>query len=124
MIDIDNFKSFNDSYGHIVGDDVITTFASKLKEAFGDGVVGRFGGDEFTVFISGISKSEFEKRFEALQNGLYCDVMGHKVDITFSVGAIRFKGSRRINYILDKADKLMYEAKSEGKNQIITRTLR
>lgn len=124
MIDIDNFKSFNDSYGHIVGDDVITTFASKLKEAFGDGVVGRFGGDEFTVFISGISKSEFEKRFEALKNGLYCDVMGHKVDITFSVGAIRFKGSRRINYILDKADKLMYEAKSEGKNQIITRTLR
>lgn len=124
MIDIDNFKGFNDTYGHIVGDDVITIFAEKLKIAFGDGVVGRFGGDEFTVFISGISKSEFEKRFDILKNGLYCDVMGQKVDITFSVGAIRFKGSRRINYILDKADKLMYEAKEEGKDRIITRTLR
>ncbi len=124
MIDIDDFKFFNDSFGHIIGDDVLSTFGSRLKETFGDGIVGRFGGDEFTVFISGISKAEFEKRFNSMRDGLYCDVMGERVKITFSVGAIRFKGSKRFNSVLDKADRLMYEVKDNGKNSIVTRTIR
>nr|WP_304059530.1 GGDEF domain-containing protein [Enterocloster clostridioformis] len=49
LIDIDNFKLINDAYGHTVGDEIIQCVAHNLKNTFADSLIGRFGGDEFTV---------------------------------------------------------------------------
>lgn len=55
LIDIDNFKLINDAYGHTVGDEIIQCVAHNLKNAFADSLIGRFGGDEFTVLVQNIS---------------------------------------------------------------------
>ena len=59
MIDIDNFKPINDSYGHIAGDRTLKTMADLLRETFAPGdVLGRIGGDEFIAFVSGVKDKE------------------------------------------------------------------
>ncbi|MDY5476556.1 MAG: GGDEF domain-containing protein [Enterocloster clostridioformis] len=55
LIDIDNFKLINDAYGHTVGDEIIQCVAHNLKNTFADSLIGRFGGDEFTVLVQNIS---------------------------------------------------------------------
>lgn len=119
MIDIDDFKLFNDSYGHIVGDNVLITVSNYIRSAFRDGIVGRFGGDEFTIFVSGVTKEDFEGRFKKALEYTSFNISGKNVKITYSVGAACFKGRKPYDLLLEKADEAMYEAKRKGKNAVI-----
>ena len=87
MIDIDHFKKFNDTYGHIVGDRVLIDIANALKEAFSPGLGYRFGGDELMVILKDLSEAEvlykidlFKKKIDEID----ISEIGHKV--TCSVG--------------------------------------
>lgn len=120
--DIDRFKSVNDTYGHDVGDDVIRQFGAFLHEAFtGDEIVGRFGGDEFIVFIRNSSdRTLAEETACRIVDG----VAGHIVlpdraqPVSVSVGIAVYRGAEK-NYseLFKKADVALYDAKADAERR-------
>ena len=121
FLDIDNFKVINDTFGHGFGDKVLKRLGIALERIIGsDGIVGRFGGDEFIVVKYGI---EVEKAIESTVNNIleifnYPWVIdGYEVFPTASIGITVFPDDGNVAEILIKnADIAMYEAKGYGKN--------
>ncbi|MBX2856820.1 MAG: diguanylate cyclase [Rhodobacteraceae bacterium] len=122
MVDIDFFKNINDSYGHLIGDDAITHIA-KLTHSFaqssGD-LVARIGGDEYCVFLYGTDEQEAAQFFEELRQKIVetpLVVDGLTVDITASIGVCGSK-ALSLNQLIDEADRALYSAKINGRDQI------
>ena len=118
LLDINHFKDINDTYGHDVGDDVIRQFGSFLKETFPDNdIVGRFGGDEFIVFIEDTDDQETAERIaQSIVDGSAEYVKMPSDNITFSVSAgIAVYRGAETNYseIFKKADIALYGTKSD-----------
>ena len=122
VMDLDDFKSVNDTLGHPVGDGLIVAVAHKLASYADDNVkVGRFGGDEFTVFFNCIeSEAELTTRLDAMLADLRgdIDVAGHCVRVVLSCGAVLGRaGEFDVDAMLVNADLALYNAKDAGKNQ-------
>ena len=120
MLDIDDFKNFNDTYGHSFGDEVLYAVGRLLSEMFPNAVVGRFGGDEFIVFLRGKDKSvvldEFERFIEEAQK---IEIDGKHYPIRSSIGIAWTKENcRTYSEYFDEADELLYTAKKSGKCRI------
>ena len=122
MIDLDNFKNINDTYGHLFGDEVLTRSASQIRKLFrSNDIIGRIGGDEFTVFIDSIPDIELIKTrcsqlIEALHTSFFEDES--KISISASVGvALVPEHGNTLNELYRKADLALYQAKKLGKNQ-------
>ena len=119
VIDLDNFKKANDTYGHQFGDLILTRFAEELRDIFKiDGIIGRFGGDEFVILLKNVPDDDFvtEKArtiIKTAQN-LHSD---NKLRISASIGIKIFDGTEK-NYskIFETADKSVYAVKSQGRN--------
>lgn len=117
MIDIDDFKRINDSFGHEEGDILLKESArfiqSKLKDI---GFVGRYGGDEFFVIIESTDLLIQQKFFSDLKD--YSESM-HKMTnkASFSGGFVRCSTNENLNSCLARADQYLYEAKAAGKNR-------
>lgn len=111
LIDIDNFKSINDTYGHNIGDECLITIANHLKKNFGDNVY-RYGGDEFALIIN---KNEEEacKLINMINEELSTSTQD--MDIHISAGIYRPKSGDKAIDIFMKTDKALYEAKTTGK---------
>lgn len=123
ILDIDNFKSVNDLYGHLVGDAVIARLSQVMKETYQkDGTLGRFGGDEFVVFIKDIQNlEEMEQRLENLK-GKFCAARfgrDSELSCTISVG-VSYNQEISTSYeaLFECADQALYKAKEYGKNKI------
>ncbi|MDH5784192.1 MAG: diguanylate cyclase [Chromatiales bacterium] len=119
IVDIDHFKKINDTQGHLVGDHVLAAMGALLKEQFTDDVVVRFGGEEFVVLLSGLSRKEVMGRAEELR----CAVESLKpedVAVTISVGIAGIDDHKGcdLNELLGLADKALYVAKDNGRNQV------
>lgn len=117
LMDVDNFKAVNDQYGHLVGDDVLKHMADSLEETFASvGLVGRFGGDEFFVFIENdCTRNDIDELMEH-----FIDLFVHGSDIPVSCSAgIAFvrDGAPSYQKILSLADEALYKSKINGKNQ-------
>ncbi|MGN0620276.1 MAG: diguanylate cyclase [Porcipelethomonas sp.] len=122
VIDIDNFKMFNDEHGHINGDEVLRITADLLRSYFPEAIAGRFGGDEFILFIKDYQKPDIVCEFESLKNNSYLTKRdGTKIRITYSIGIIRTDNPLSCTDLFIKADEVMYEAKRGGKDRIIFR---
>ncbi len=126
IIDIDNFKKFNDKYGHDIGDDVLVFVANRLAEIEGCNKAYRYGGEEFTVlFPNKNSKTSLELidevREDIANSKFYIEDKKKKTEkITISVGlAERKRSDRSIDTVIKRADKALYKAKSSGKNKTI-----
>lgn len=120
MLDIDDFKAFNDTYGHSFGDDVLRTVGKLLSSKFPNAVVGRFGGDEFIVFARSTSESAVVDEFEDfLEVSGKAEIGGKRYTIKCSVG-IAWSESCDVDYAqyFDEADEQLYRAKKEGKHRI------
>lgn len=122
MIDIDNFKNLNDSYGHPFGDKVVVLFAQSLKASFPKAIIGRVGGDEFVVYVpqernieeSAGELEKFLSDWEESQRPL-----GLASPITASVGIARFpQDGSNYEEVWKKADEALYRAKGNGKAQV------
>jgi len=117
MIDIDNFKKINDTYGHSTGDEVIKALANHIKESIkGKDIIARFGGEEFVLLLQDI------KTLDAINfvNKICKDISRLKVDnlnFTISCGLIT-KKLDLIDDMITQADKLLYHSKENGKNQV------
>lgn len=122
MIDIDDFKKFNDTYGHDEGDKVLMKLADAMRSCCdSNDRLCRYGGEEFAIIFGNKSldaaKTVAENILSVFSNTKYDFTDKHT---TFSAGIVEYDGSFNQEDIFDKADELMYKAKQNGKNQIIT----
>jgi diguanylate cyclase (GGDEF)-like protein len=120
MMDIDNFKKVNDTYGHDVGDLVIKHFAKLLKKYFPDDIVARIGGEEFAV----ISKSpQYLTNFDQINTFRQAieaekiQLNAHVLQYTCSIGVCNVVGEN-LDEMVIHADKNLYKAKQSGKNKV------
>ncbi|MCF7925419.1 MAG: sensor domain-containing diguanylate cyclase [Candidatus Izimaplasma sp.] len=123
FIDIDHFKSVNDTYGHDVGDRVLKSVAKSLSLNIRNGdFVGRFGGEEFIVLLRDVSKEEMvlvAEKLRSLINNTNTYLDNNKpISVTISVGAIFYNNSMSKEELIKEADTLMYQAKQSGRNKV------
>lgn len=124
MMDVDDFKKVNDSFGHMFGDDVLSK-VSEIMRAVVDsrGMVGRFGGDEFMLVLDGVSTEEELRRiFKTISKNIQWEYQDIKdtMAITTSCGVAKFPtDAANFEDLFKKADKALYVAKAKGKNRYI-----
>ncbi len=122
MIDIDHFKSINDTYGHSFGDEVIKRICSVINENLRKtDIVGRIGGEEFLVVMSDVEKKDAVIKAEILR-GLVSGIgwPDNDLEVTISCGVYSFKGNETIDVALEQVDLRLYKAKALGRNMVIT----
>lgn len=120
MIDLDNFKKMNDTYGHIVGDKVLQYFAEVLKEyARKEDIVCRLAGDEFVTFYPELKKkSTIAKKAKKIVR-TFADIMGahgYGGIVSVSIGIVIAQEGEEFISLYNKADKALYSVKNNGKN--------
>jgi two-component system cell cycle response regulator len=124
MVDIDNFKSYNDSFGHRSGDIVLMHIADLLKGVFSNPkfVVSRFGGEEFSVLLPMTTKKEAQVLAENLRKGIQGGVIFLRrtpVKITVSIGVASCpKDGNSWLDLVKQSDAAMYKAKQKGRNKV------
>jgi diguanylate cyclase (GGDEF)-like protein len=123
MLDVDNFKSYNDTYGHLVGDKVLRSIAGVLKETVRSvDLVARYGGEEFSVLLP---KTGYEgaaivaERIRQTVEALKIPVVDQVTGVTVSIGLAEFKPEfKEADEFIDNADQALYRAKADGKNRV------
>ncbi|MHC1723567.1 MAG: diguanylate cyclase [Aminipila sp.] len=121
MIDIDNFKQINDTYGHDYGDVVIVSIAEQMKKVFRNtDILGRIGGDEFLICMIDVSDvTKVVERFTMLRKNLsllYSN-QGKDIKISLSAGIVMIYGTQEFGDLYHFADVALYCAKENGKDQ-------
>lgn len=120
MIDLDNFKSINDTYGHIVGDKTLQHFADVLKEyARDDDIVCRLAGDEFVAFYPSLTDhAAAGKKAECIIRGFAekMGALGYGGIVSVSIGIMITEGGQEFQDLYNKADTSLYFVKNNGKN--------
>ena len=122
MLDIDFFKKVNDEYGHSVGDIVLKQFVKAIKEFIQPYkmTIGRWGGEEFVCVCYGMNLEEIKPIAEQLRKKIEDSTFEKTIKITCSIGLTELKKGDTAKIIFDRVDKAMYEAKSSGRNRIIS----
>ncbi|WP_172194556.1 GGDEF domain-containing protein [Saccharibacillus qingshengii] len=124
VLDIDDFKSVNDTYGHAAGDVVLEGFASVLREGVGgSAAAGRFGGEEFAVFVTGVThaqaREEAERLRRAIEAASFTLAGGVRLGVTSSIGMVyREAGVQAFAELYQQADAALYASKAQGKNRV------
>lgn len=122
LLDLDDFKIINDTHGHSTGDDVLRFIGTTLKKLTGDAMVTRYGGDEFAVFLSAALEKAKHLAEEICQFYFESDLTVRNTDLplgklTVSVGAAVLRNDDDADGWFGRADKLLYNAKSGGRNR-------
>ncbi len=119
LIDVDDFKEINDTYGHLVGDQVLSLLGRNLRTLFSNqGIVGRIGGDEFCVYIPNATTiEEVILKYEALVERMEDNVGSLKASL--SGGLTEVKEGEAFEEFFQRADSSLYKAKQSGKNQLV-----
>lgn len=122
VIDIDHFKSFNDKFGHTFGDDVLVaisqTIANTVRRC---DLLYRFGGEEFVVLTSHTGVDGARLLAERIRENVAAmqTVRGRSVDLTVSIGVAGLAAKDTEQRFFDRADKALYQAKSDGRNRTV-----
>ncbi len=126
-LDLDNFKHYNDTFGHLYGDQVLRDTGSILRKIIGDsGVSARYGGEEFAVILPGASKKNAAEIAEKIRVAIQDYRFVNETDapenaITVSVGVSNYPADAKNNReLIDSADRRLYIAKKNGKNRVVS----
>jgi len=125
MLDLDNFKTFNDTYGHPCGDHILKTVAEIAEGSIrASDFVLRYGGEEFMVILPGASVGDAFKVMERIRKKVETQSIHYgsfTMNVTFSAGISGFpaEGVNTMDILIQKADDALYQAKETGKNKII-----
>ncbi|XMB85269.1 GGDEF domain-containing protein [Mycoplasmatota bacterium WC44] len=125
MLDLDFFKSVNDTYGHIVGDQVLINFSNLVKNNLRKGdVLVRYGGEEFLAILPGTSQEGIKKVAEKIRRTIEENHIKHKdqdIKVTVSIGCTSFPESdvETMEDLVKHADEALYEAKEFGRNRVV-----
>ncbi len=124
MIDIDNFKIYNDKFGHMAGDIVLKTVGEFMEDFFNQpgSLVCRYGGEEFAVMLPDCDKKAAAKLAEAMREQIAMKMVilrREKTNITVSAGVASFpEDAKVLDELIHKADQALYRAKAEGRNKV------
>ncbi|XQW86936.1 GGDEF domain-containing protein [Thalassotalea piscium] len=123
VMDLDDFKRINDTYGHIAGDKTLQVIANTLaKSVTKNEFVGRYGGEEFVMIFSGFNKQDLVKKLNQIRLNvakLPFKFRNNNVTMTLSIGATHITTNDNVHTAFERADTALYKAKENGKNQII-----
>jgi diguanylate cyclase (GGDEF)-like protein len=125
IIDLDDFKSINDTYGHLYGDAIISMVAGCIKSGFNsDDIIGRFGGDEFFALANIDSIDNINTISDKIIKSVFnlCKTTEHQNTLSCSIGAALrsdFPDNATFDILFEAADKALYQAKNSGKNRFI-----
>ena len=128
MLDIDDFKKINDTYGHQIGDRVLVALVKKCTEFIRDeDFLARYGGEEFVIVLPGASLRNALKKAQRLRKAIagthYTtdkEKGGKGLSITVSIGASSFRKSDSVSTVIDRSDQALYQAKRTGKNRVVS----
>ena len=123
MIDLDNFKSVNDKYGHLVGDTILKSLAYMLIERLRTtDIIGRYGGEEFVVILNNTSVENAKKVMDGIRvnfSKISHSTKDEHFNVTFSCGIAGYPDFSLAETISEAADKALYTAKNQGKNRVV-----
>jgi len=123
FLDIDHFKSINDTYGHAAGDAVLTTVAKRIASQLrASDALGRWGGEEFVAVLPGAPPDIARATGERIRRAIEADpvhVDGQRIPVTVSVGiAMQGDASKDSSELVQRADEALYRAKEKGRNRV------
>lgn len=133
MMDIDNFKLFNDKYGHLAGDNALTQVAGSLKTTFGRAIdfIGRFGGEEFVAILPNTDEEGAKIFAERIRKNIERLQIPHKDStcsdhVTLSIGAATMSKPLSISkdQLVKVADDCLYKAKEQGRNRVVSKVIK
>lgn len=123
LVDLDNFKDVNDTYGHAVGDAVLRFVAKKMQRLAADASIARYGGDEFAVFVDAEEADSAQTLANCFcecfsSNTIVLERTGERVSgLSVSIGAALLRADDTCESWFERADKLLYSAKDGGRNR-------
>lgn len=127
MIDVDRFKTVNDTYGHPVGDQVLLALARVLQQRLRNSdIVGRYGGEEFAVILRGITLEAALHIIDQLRKDfakICFHADGSKFSCAFSAGVAAFPEFKDMKTLREAADRALYKAKEEGRNCVVANNM-
>jgi len=124
MLDIDNFKNYNDEYGHTAGDMVLKIISRTLLSFKDSGIACRYGGEEFAVLLPDVSKKDALRTADNIRKALKkedIELRRIKTHVTISIGVATFPEDAKVqDELIMKADDRLYKAKREGKDKVVS----
>ena len=118
-LDLDDFKTINDRQGHRAGDAVLRTVAVTLRRSLRPSdVVARLGGDEFAILLPETDAAAAQAVLERVRTTLVLVSQGQDGPVTASIGLLTCRRPAAVEEVLERADRLMYAGKRQGKNQV------
>jgi diguanylate cyclase (GGDEF)-like protein len=124
MVDIDYFENINDSFGHLVGDEVLRVAAARLRAAVRpQDAVGRYGGKEFLVVLSDAEMEEAAEAAERIRDAISRRLVPsgeHKIQVTCSIGCTAYcrRTSDGVQPLIDRAERGLNRARLSGRNRV------
>ena len=130
LFDLDHFKRINDRYGHLVGDQLLTDFANRVKEDLrgmdainptghqGKQAFGRYGGEEFIAVLPGADLLGAQRCADRIRGHIAEQPFREECRITVSVGVAQYRLGETVPQLLTRADQALYQAKREGRNRV------
>ena len=123
LMDIDNFKRINDTHGHLVGDQILEAVGRRLQDSVRNGIVGRYGGDEFLIVLPNCSLYHVAVVAERLREAVEktkIRVDGGDLNLSLSLGCASSECFRRpaSERMIKESDRALYKAKQEGRNRV------
>ncbi len=123
LIDVDNFKEVNDTFGHLTGDKTLVRIAHILKSKLRHtDMVARWGGEEFAILLLDVSKADALSIANSIHTAIKEDSALHELlhhPITVSLGVGELTNAESQDGLVYKVDKALYRAKNEGKDQVV-----
>jgi diguanylate cyclase (GGDEF)-like protein len=122
MLDIDHFKTINDTHGHAAGDNVLRTVAASIKSQLRNvDMVFRYGGEEFLILLSNTGRDAAKMVGERLRQATQAQdywADGTRIELTVSLGCSTLLPAESAESLLRRADSALYVAKREGRNRL------
>ncbi|MDO8603623.1 MAG: sensor domain-containing diguanylate cyclase [Candidatus Omnitrophota bacterium] len=123
MIDIDNFKNYNDEYGHTAGDMVLKVISKKLLNFVDSGIACRYGGEEFAILLPDASKKDALRVADNIRKAVKkedIELRKVKTHVTISIGVTSFPEDAKVqDELIMRSDERLYKAKREGKDRVV-----
>ncbi|KRB01203.1 hypothetical protein ASD83_06690 [Devosia sp. Root685] len=122
-VDVDHFKSINDTHGHPLGDHVLQVVAGLLTAGLRKGdILGRLGGEEFAIILPGAGIEEGTRVAERIREAIAAETLRHgevAIATSVSIGLVEFQAPANLPRMLSLADEALYEAKNAGRNRVV-----